>query len=112
MGITATVASRRQLSQGHPRSMHRARTMPPRAEDRSHALPQVAETLTGTPTAKPVTTHVFTGRLLYRYLMPLVNFSHALALTLSVKPSRLVVSRTMTLSLVATSTQLLLPPVL
>jgi hypothetical protein len=40
--------------------------------------------------------------------MALVNFSQALALTLSVKPSRLVVSRTMTTSLVATSTQL--PP--
>jgi hypothetical protein len=44
-----------------------------------------------------------------RYLMALVNFSHALALTLSVRPSRLAVSRMNTAFAVATSTQA--PPV-
>jgi hypothetical protein len=42
--------------------------------------------------------------------MVLVNLAHALALTLSVQPSRLVVSRTSTAPSVATSTQLLLDP--
>ncbi len=41
--------------------------------------------------------------------MEVVNFSHAPGLTLRVKPSRLVVSRTSTASAVATSTQA--PPV-
>jgi hypothetical protein len=42
----------------------------------------------------------------------LVNASHALAVTASVPPSRLVVSRTMTPSALATSTQLFAPPLL